>query len=571
MQFVFTNTYPTKPYTYVTYEGTHLALYTEPMLRPKKAEQFERLYYHLNWFISTLPKPEQTQLFEKYKTIANVLAVPQEGHDVSQEDALAQMPEINETIKENIADILDILTLPKLNTWLQTPGVYKWPSSADLPKTYGEAISPKYPIEKTYVRHEYQELFALILQLRAIVPIWAAYIYKFQSAFSSDFRDMYLMSLLEDSSFADSSAYQRLQVYIDAWIEGHEDNRSSGVMHGIMTEDFPKWVISSVLVRKLALQSFDPPTPGDTTPFVIKHLSNTVNERITKSKLEFNDPKDKATNKTAERTPIDEKRSVFESNSNKQLLSNEAHWTIQVWCEDWRRVIQALEPLADAQVNETIASHMDFNGFTPSDEQMLLAMWVNATIVSPSAEPDLTHHNAAVLCACAAMSLWYRGHIHAATWITSKQGPEVMRDGLINHANIRHPKEKYELLEQLFPYNEKIKATSKTYAPIRDTIVDMLSVAEKHTWIPQLPKEMVQRLRNDEFGQGMLSGDENNPVFYIRQTMASILLDVVTDLASRPATEKAWDKATRIANEMGLPPVATAFNRQPAPQIQLAI
>lgn len=549
MEIITTPSYATSPYTYFTHNDIEISMHTGSLLRPTLAPVLPRLFYHLNWFFSQLPEARQNKIFKIYRRAEELLRPAADGVP-----DLTTMPSVNAELREIFADLMEQIPSKQLFDWISPADKYPWPTAVELPRSYAQAVSTKYPEEKTYVFKEYQELFTLIMQLRAAAPIWAAYLHKFQDAFASDYRDMILIGLLSDSEFDTTPAYNRLQLYINAWVAGSKTGTTeAGVMRGISEDEYPRWLMCNVLVRKLAIQSFDSPQQGDASPFVIKHLSNYIRERLTKTDAEFDNPERK---RLINKDPIgqsDDQRSVYEGNRIKQTVGNGDRWLIQIYCEDPNRVMFALEPEIDRDMARRVLDSFNYGEFIPSDDQLLIAMWVVSPAISPRAEADLTRLNAAAICAVATAVLWHRKHYALATFISCHRGQAITRAGMINSSSIRYSKEVYPELERLFPYSDKIRNAT----PVRQVVATIVVEAEKYLWKPQLPADMIRTARTEPIDASnsnlMISGSDDDPMMQIQQSLATAIMLAILDLARRPLPENAWDKATRISTEMGLP------------------
>lgn len=552
MEIIATPTYATAPFLYFTHDNASISMHAGAVLRPSLSEQMPRLFYYVNWFFSQLPKNRQDKIFSIYRQAEELLRV------VPDSEAGSDMPMINAEVRELFAELLKQMPANELYEWIKPSEMYPWPVAAELPRAYREAASAKYPEEKTYILSEYQQLFALIMQLRACAPIWAAYLQKYQGAFAVSYRDIILVGLLDESEFFTTPAYMRLKAYVNAWIGGKEEIMSSGVMHGISTDDYPQWLLCDVLMRKLVFQSFDSPQANDASPFVIKHMSNHLRDRTAKSPDTFNTPQRKIVPDGNGREGSDEIRSMFEVSRVHQRIGNGERWLMQIYCENPEAVLKTLEPQMDKGISDSIFSSFNYGEYVPSNEQLLVALWVVSPSVSVRAENDLTRLNAAMVCAVATCVLWHRGHKLLAAWISSHQGQPIARAGMINPSSIRYPREIYPEIESIFKWSEKLKNAT----PVRTVVADVIVEAEKHLWTPKLPTSMIVEAKNiliDGAKNTMIVGSDDSPVLQVNQQLAYALMIAVIDLAKRPNPMCGWDKATAIAKEMGLPSAPTPW------------
>lgn len=548
MEIIALPSYAASPLLHFIHDGVSITMPTGTLLRPSLSENLKPLFYHLNWFFSQLPANRQTKIFKIYERAERLTR-----RSVDTSVDMGEMPNVNTELRELLADLLTQLPAKELYEWIRPNEMYPWPTAVDLPRSYEQAVSKKYPEEKTYIYREYQELFAGIMQLRAVVPIWAAYLSKFPDAFSSDYRDMILLSLLNDSEFEETPAFKRLQVYIAAWVGAKSDTAEAGVMRAISSDEYPRWLICNVLVRKLSIQSFYAPQQGDISPFVIKHLSNYIRERLTKTDVEFGNPERKRLINKDQPGASDDQRSVYEGNRIKQSVGNGDRWLIQIYCEDPFRLLSALEPEVDRELATKILDCFNFGEYIPSDDQLLLAMYAISPAVCPKADDDVTRMNAAIICAVATVVLWHRKHYALAAFLSSTRDQPIPRAGMINSSSIRYAKDVYPQLERLFPYSEKMRNVK----PVRQVVADIVVEAEKYLWRPCLPADMIQTARTEPIDPTssnlMITGPNEDPIMQIQQSLASAIMQAVLDFAGRPVPQNAWLKGWELAATMGLP------------------
>lgn len=560
MEIIATPTYSTSPYLYFVQKDVTISMHTGALLRPSLSESMPRLFYYVNWFFSQLPVDRQEKIFKIYERAEKLLR-PAEDPAA----ATLDMPAVNADMREILSDLMEQMPEQDLLAWISPADMYPWPIASELPRSYAMAVSTKYPEEKTYIFKEYQQLFTLIMQLRAVAPIWGAYLHKYQGAFATDYRDMILVGLLDESGFDQSPAYNRLRAYVNAWVGGKSDTTEAGVMRGISSDEYSRWLLCDVLVRKLSFQSFDSPQANDASPFVIKHLSNHIRERLTKNDAAFDNPSRKSVSNKDSPGNVDDQRSVYEGNRIKQTVGNGERWLIQIYCEDPMRILRALEPEMDKKVASKIFDSFNFGEYIPSDEQLLIALWTVSPAVSPRAESDLTRLNAAMVCAAATAVLWHRKHYTLAAYLSSHKSQAITRAGMINPSSIRYAKEVYPELESQFRYAEKIKSVT----PVRTVVSNIVVEAEKYLWRPKLPADMVRTARTsliDGLTNTMIAGEDNDPVMQVQQQLASALMHAVLDLVKRPLAINAWDKATQMAKDMGLPMHPVPWEPVPVPE-----
>ena len=529
MEIIFTPAYATDPVAYITHKGVAFPLNTAALMRVNNAGAYKELFYHLNWYLNSLPEAQQKRIYDLYALAEETLRRSDD------------MTEVNTVIRDVFEDLYKELDADAMYNWIRPSERYPWPTTTEMPRSYQNAVSPKYPEEKTYVLSEYQQLFVLILQLRAAVPIWAAYLHKFNKDISPDFRDMNLVNLLSNSAICNTSAWSRLEMYINAWVGPKSENSATAVIHGISVEEYPYFLLCQAMLRKLSLQSLVSPQAGDVSPFVIKHLSNYIRECLQKNMLQFNTPNVK-TVKSRDDPSADGDRSVYEANRVKESVPRNERWVTQIYLENVTQVLLALQPDIDRAVADKIIKSFDASSYVPTDDQMLVAMWVMSAVISPRSEDDLTRLNSVACCAISAAVLWHCGHKEVAIWLSSQRGTPFSR-GMLS-TTVRQGKDTYTRLQEIFPYSDKPK--NPWYLQIPKLVTEIVGKMQENLWETQLPVELLQQAPH------LFTGDTLGTM-RVAQNMNGYLIEVVIHIGQRPLPEHVLAKAARISKELGLP------------------
>ena len=528
LEVIFTNSYAEVPCAYIRHKNSVVAFDTSKLLRGTDVALHRECFSYLNRFFFDLPAQQQDKVISAYARAETIMRTTED------------MASAKNEIMEVFQDLIDVVSEKACFDWLVYKSGYAWPPASELPPTYEAAASPKYPAEKTYVLKEYQELLAMILQLRACLPIWSAYLSKFGTDISTSFRDIFLVGMLGYSDFDQGNAWRRLEVYIEAGLGNKEELLSSGVIAGISKEMYPHWLLCHCLLRKLVVQGFKSAIEGDTSPFIIKHLSNHIRDHLRKTPISFRTPSVKTPPKYGDDVS-DDSRSVFENNRGKEAVARSERWTTQIYLENPTRLATAVQPDIDLEFVQQVHDWFDRDRYVPSCEQLLIAMWVVSIAISVNGEDDLTRFNSVTVCAVASAILWHRGHKEIATLVASYQGAPIHRVGAVLTSNFRLPKEDYEALARLYPIEHRNIKNG-----IRGVATGMIDECCKFYWETIYPKELVTQVHSIQQGP-------DGYVYPVTQGTALDLIAVIIDLAKRPKPESGWDKANRIAREMALP------------------
>lgn len=499
---------------YITHKGAHLEFKTDKIIRVRLYEGNPDIMKHLNWYWSGLSDTEQDRIFNVYAQIHQLLS---KEPDTTYE---------NLALGQAISRLINLHNINKLHKWITISGVVVWPSDKEIPRGFDSAAQAKHTRDKTYTFEDYQDLMALVLQVRVLTPIWGEFLHQHDKIISRTYRDMIALQLAGDSNLHEGPGYKKLEAYVEAMVASKASKSTSGSMEYISSADYPIWLFSNLMIRRLATASFYPP-PEDRSAFLVKVISNHIKDRIEKSESEFETP-------TAKRDTIDTRgseenqHSTFENYRGRQSLSGGDRYFLQWYALDLSRMAKVLEPEIDMNMVNDFMNMYAVGDFEPTDPQVLMLQWVLAPVMSPRAVPDLTRINIAQGLAIAGAVLWHRKHFILSAFITAHHSKASLDASISGESVSRMSNTTYEILPKLFPHQRRQKSSEKSYKGITDTIKDLVMEFSQLAWQPTLPASYLKGISD------YVTGTSQNKTLIIPSTMRPLVMEMVIDLAGRP-------------------------------------
>lgn len=225
------------------------------------------IFVHFNRYMEKLPKQRQDQIFE---LIADIHSEIENSNNLETTNANLTILFNHLFVRINFDEILNLVVNDKIFARDIT-----LPSSDNIKMKY-ESVSDNYTEDKTYIFYEYQQLIALIIQLRIMFPIWAHYINVFSSSLGTEYKEFEAFKLIQESDLFNNVAMQKLAKYVKA--STPEEGSKAAIIDFINSEDYPLYNLALVVVRKICTMELR--KPGEKQPVLIMHISTHVKEKI---------------------------------------------------------------------------------------------------------------------------------------------------------------------------------------------------------------------------------------------------------------------------------------------------
>lgn len=226
------------------------------------------IFTHLNRYLKRLSQEMQDDIFEIINQISYVMSESATIEEINKKLSTLFIHLFQRISFEHIYDL--VLHDKEFNHDITLP-------SPDNIKMAYESVSDNYTKEKTYIYSEYQQLIALIVQLRIMFPIWASYIELFNDKLGTNYKEYEAFKLIHDSGlFKNNPAMEKLARYVQA--NTPQEGSKAAIIDFISSENYPLYNLALVVVRKICTMEIR--NPGERHPILIMHISTHVREKI---------------------------------------------------------------------------------------------------------------------------------------------------------------------------------------------------------------------------------------------------------------------------------------------------
>lgn len=522
-------------YAYHTIKGVavQVAFRTGSIVREKAYRNDPSVYDFINRYWLSLSAEHQDRIFDVYRRIRVEM------------DRIHKGEFVDEELRSLCGELAALHSIENISKWVMQPGIIAWPDEKEAPRAYENAGSKKYPRDKTYLLSDYQNLLALILQLRPFTPIFAEYQEATGKNVSRLFVDIVRLRLLEDSMMPEGAGWKKLQEYTNAMLTTNSKAAKAAVMENMSAEDYPEWLFANVILRKLTIQSMRSSVPNDNSAFAVRHICCHILEQLRRGERDATNPSLK---KEPSNSNESEERQVsrFEQIRAKETIPNGDKLYIQLYMQDFERLARELEPNIPQSLLNHFKNLYAYGSFLPATPQITMALWVLAPVISPRSEDDMSRVNMAQNIAVAAAVLWYRGHKELALIMSCHDKGEANMDHAQIYPSQRVQRAIYARLEELFPYQFKVKTSDKSYKPITDIVSTLVSEFETRIWEPTLPAVLVKDVSE------LVIGTEQFTMLRLPTEITELMLKMIIDIADRPLHNDPWKEADAIAKTLGI-------------------
>lgn len=472
------------------------------------------LYSELNQYFARLPKEEQDKLFELYGQMKTALD-NQRLLKVSRAQLRGCIKEFYEVFK-----IEDALHWIKFHSDINIP--------ANIEDEYVQRDDKPYTRKMTYVRDDYRQLQALILLLRAMIPVWGEILWKEAKSIDSDWKEYMLYQLLGETNLKHCEPMEKLRHYAltlyqseSAKTKNAKDNGiDSGIFSGMSSYDFPEWLLGFILVRKIVVGSLS--STGDENSHLISSIHNMIVGKLTNNSQNFSGLVRKK-DVYEDQGDDDSKLSVLEKIRKRFQLADGEIALMEVVASDILKSRAVQYPwLPMSTLKEALQAVKGLDVQQIHTAQMSIA---EAILQDRLEVGELDCFTWSVLLdnlALAQALAWHRGHYVAAALITAEAIPSS------GAGYGRLPKEKIEALDKIFPYHHRVlskqkKEVQRQVNPGIKTIETVFTDLQQFDWRLTTPAAWQPKLADL-----MQHGTEIQVPYDIRTYLADLIIDFQT-------------------------------------------
>ena len=223
----------------VEHRGETIVFDTSRYIQPDEYSDPANLFQALNHWWRSLPDQYQDEIFKVYQECREIL------------DTVYETGRRQAGLRRQLKRLYELNELPVLKAFLIREGLISFPGNIK------DQCSPTDNVDLTYLRSHYAGLATLAVLLRMVVPIWGVFLVSLGRN-EINTKDRLAVRLLGEANFTQpesgmSEDYDRLRTYVRTLVEDKGAIPLSALVDSIGTEEFPEWIFSTVLLRRVAL------------------------------------------------------------------------------------------------------------------------------------------------------------------------------------------------------------------------------------------------------------------------------------------------------------------------------
>lgn len=464
------------------------------------------MFAEINDFLKTQPIAIHVHLFESYKRIYKVLMQTNLSVDEQANQLIRLFREFTSVFDFEAMDFYvrstSLISIPSgfAKDYIDpsTQRITSFSFEASERDEEVKQIVQASTKEKTYLLQDYIDLLSMTVYFRLFNPIWGSYIAQTKDEISSHFKEYYAGLLLMGSkNVIESPGYDKLFHYLASHVEKSE-RRQNSVLDGLSSEDFPRWVLNLVLLRRITIGDVRGQRPVSSGVVVNTHLVTYIHsyvyQRILKSPDSF--LHDKIINKESPRQSQgdsdDRKMSIFEAVRVSEDFSPGDLKELSLYYSEMDRIIQVICPdLPMKLARQALEAAQRLRSAEIHDVQIQIVQWMIGPYQPPSSLWNLNMVQLLIPIAVCQAVLWHRGYFDLAAIITATPLPpsDVMM-AHVTRSNI--PMAMIEEANELYPHYRRVNARSlrtKQQADIIDVVKSVTSALLESEWQHNLHAE----------------------------------------------------------------------------------
>jgi ribosomal protein L31E len=359
------------------------------------------VFDHLNLYWATYNQDEQQEIFNLYRDIQHLFT------------SVWNRTQLTIELNKCVVKLLDYHEFDRAYQWVVFESDIAVPHNFE--KDYVHSVDRQGSREQTYIRSDYTKLITLTLVMRTMLPIWGEFIFRTRQESGTMYKEYYAFQLLSRSKILHSEPFEKLQVYIDRTVGDDKENPST-IIGGISSEDFTKWMMALVIIRRLSvgdIRGMDP--RANMVTFIHKYVtakmkgSDISADSMVKEKLYDEGGAD-----------MESKLSALERYKIKHDISLGEIVELMYILNDPKKVAYSLTMnMTDELLYRSIDSAKELMSHDLMDPQVTLLRWIFKPVISPRGIMYLDKQLLVQAFGILQAVLWARGHKYLALLSTS--------------------------------------------------------------------------------------------------------------------------------------------------------
>lgn len=450
------------------------------------------VFDEINSYLEQVSAERQHKIFETFRAIREEL---NQGYDtrpltVSLQRYVEQL--------YNLMPFEDVEYWVRMSSNLRVPPSIKHDHSPEDPKDEGY-------IAQTYLYRDYQQLMALTVALRPMVPIWGEFLKAIKETSGNTNKEQVGMKLLYFSSLIKSEPMTRLYEYIIARATAQYKTGPSqaALMGGMGSSELPDWLRAITVVRRLTVC---PIVSQEEHNNLVTNIHQFLRHNLTgldkKFGGQFNGSitdKERSAN-----TKDDSNDSLVEMYKIKAEIPDGEAQKMSIYPEYLQNLIDHIDPtLPREYVDQCMEAITTLQYHSIEEHQSRLMRWVMSPAIPHEGAALMPRTPERLVMAVIQAALWHWGFYSLAVLMTAT--PVVREEGVMlggTELRGRMSKELDRQLQEAFPHYRQprqVNAPSKHYNPAVRAIEKFCSLAARNEWMLHAPLPLKKLATRPEF------------------------------------------------------------------------
>ncbi len=455
------------------------------------------LFEQISDFIETMSREQHMSMYASYVDIRRLFDYE---YDLSQ---------LSFKLRSAVVKLLDHIDLQKLEYFLISQGKIRIPDS--IHQTW-DGVGKEAARVKTYIRSDYTALVAMTAALRLMIPVWGEYIFRVKENVSNATKEYHAFNLIEGSQLMASEAMQKFAAYVECSIPTDRDI-ATAIMSGISSEDFPRWVLAIVTLRRLTVGDIRGVEKGNGVKdfslitfvytyisFKVKGMDSSLAGKIT-YKGTTNQNQDEENNISA-----------LEEYRVKQVTPAGIIAMFEVYVRDNKQVLNHLCPGINLEMPVNAELFQKHHERDLNESQMVLVKWIFSLVMPPGSIDHLDKPTVINCYLIAQAFLMHHGLVSLACLSTAIA---KRHDGIIHTTSIdgkmRTPKEVDDRLKEMFPHERRSQSKQKNARkenPALDAITKLADDLSSESWLLTVRDELVPIVNHNNLSRTYVAPDD---------------------------------------------------------------
>lgn len=481
------------------------------------------MFEQMNAFWATLSEKDQAHIFDVYTRINSCLE-----NNNQRDQKIGDLTHL-------IAELYKIHNLERLERWVKIDSDIKFPSW--LQREYDPTKEHHVSRNQTYTYSDYVKLVILAFALRLMIPIWSEYIGRTKHDTKTSLKEYHAYRLLMRSEIFTCEAMEKLRTYVECAIPAEKPK--SAIIGGLSSAEFPSWVLSVALIRKICIGDIRGVFPPSYTapngrvvdpPTLVTYVFNHVVERIRHHSNNFVGlVKDKNPDDGGE-SVSEQQMSRLEGYKIKMDIAAGRVILVETAAQQYIANAMRLEPTINLIAVEEAVRRRVNSDAAILDAQVTIMQWIFKPVISPR---GILHLNKQLIKTCLGVAeavLWHRGHHVLAGLVTAdiRQSEYGMQTGGTD-SSARVSPALNETILQMYPYSKKSTSRSKTAKSVNQAYVAIDIVEGELSeldYVLTLPENLLPAL----------TGNANSRRYTAPHDLRIKLIELAIDVADRSKT-----------------------------------